>query len=447
MNGTWICTTYDGTNTDTITFELEAVEDRGQENQAINLHPEFKYQTWEGFGGSITEAAAYTWHQMPEQLKKALIEDYFGESGLRYTQARMALDSCDACLSNYSAMDQEADKELESFSIKRDEMYILPFVRAVQAECEEPISIMLSPWSPPPFMKTNGEKNHGGKLKEEYRDLWAEYFCRYIKEYHNRGIQIKRISIQNEPAAVQTWDSCVYTAKEEKEFLRDFLYPALKRHGLGDLEIYIWDHNKERALERAMEIIEEDTREMITGIAFHWYSGDHFEALTMLRERYPDKKLIFSEGCVEYSRFSAENQLANARMYGHDIIGDMNGGAKAFIAWTILFNSEGGPNHVNNLCEAPIMYDINKKTMEKKLCYTYIGHFSRYILPGSVRIGMSKFTDKIDVTAFERPDGVLAVVIMNRTAEEMKLYLRLKQQLIAIVLPGDSIGTALISQA
>jgi glucosylceramidase len=164
----------------------------------------------------------------------------------------------------------------------------------------------------------------------------------------------------------------------------------------------------------------------------------------MLRERFPDKKLIFSEGCVEYSKFKTGNQLASARMYGHDIVGDLNGGARAFIAWTVLFNSEGGPNHVNNLCEAPIMYDVENKILEKKLCYTYIGHFSKYILPGSIRIGMSKFTDKLDVTAFERPDGEIVVVIMNRTDEAMNIYLRIHKELIKIKLPGDSIGTALL---
>ncbi|MDF2539616.1 MAG: glucosylceramidase [Herbinix sp.] len=445
MKAEWIYTTYDGLSTDTKTILVESTPDLGQENKAVNLHPEYKYQTFEGFGASLTEAAAFTWHQMPKTLQEEFIEACFSESGLNYTQARMSLDSCDACLSNYSAMEDEKDSKLNSFSIKRDEEYVLPFAAAINEGIKEPITVMLSPWSPPPFMKTNGEKNHGGKLKKEYQELWAEYFCRYIKEYRNHGINVKRISIQNEPAAVQRWDSCIYSAQEEKEFLRDYLYPALQQHSLTDLEIYIWDHNKERAVERALTIIDQDTDYMISGIAFHWYSGDHFEALSMLRERFPGKKLIFSEGCVEYSKFSSGNQLANARMYGHDIIGDLNGGAQAFIAWTILFNSEGGPNHVNNLCEAPIMYDLESKTMEKKLCYTYIGHFSKYIVPGSIRIGMSKFTDKLDVTAFERPDGTLAVVIMNRTDEEMTVYLRLQQELLELNVPRDSIGTALLS--
>lgn len=152
---------------------------------------------------------------------------------------------------------------------------------------------MLSPWSPPAFMKTNKDKNHGGRLKEEYRGMWAEYLCRFLEGYRKKGVTVKRISIQNGPAAVQIWDSCVYSAGEGKEFLRDYLYPALCAHGLTDLEIFIWDHNKERLLERALETIDADTDRMITGMAFHWYSGDHLEALQMAHEKFPKKSCCF----------------------------------------------------------------------------------------------------------------------------------------------------------
>lgn len=420
--------------------------DRGQENQAVNLYPDFRYQVFEGFGGTMTEAAAYTWHTMSEKTKEELLQAYFGGEGLGYTQARMAIDSCDACLGNYSAVEDARDGEMKSFSLRRDEQYILPFWEAAQKVCDTPIRVMLSPWSPPAFMKTNGEKNNGGKLKEEYRGMWAEYICRFVEGYRERGVSVKRISIQNEPAAVQIWDSCVYTAKEEKAFLRDFLYPALRAHGLADLEIFIWDHNKERLLERALQTIDDDTDQMVTGIAFHWYSGDHFEALKLAHERFPDKKLLFSEGCVEYSKFTGKDQLADARMYGHDIAGDLNNGACAFLDWCLLLDARGGPNHVDNFVEAPVMYDAETDNMEKKLSYYYIGHFSRAVVPGSVRIGFSRYTDKLDVTAFLRPDGEIAVVLMNRTDQEMPVFLRMKGEIMPVTVEGDAIMTVWIDQ-
>lgn len=424
---------------DTLAGRGISCPDHGQENQAVNLHPDFRYQTFEGFGGSLTEAAAYTWHTMPQKRREEFMEACFGESGLGYTQARMAIDSCDACLGNYAALEDEKDREMKSFSIGRDEQYILPFWKAAQKAAGEPIWVMMSPWSPPAFMKTNGDKNHGGRLREEYKGMWADYLCRFLESYRQKGVALKRISVQNEPAAVQIWDSCVYSAEEEKAFLKDHLYPALCAHGLADLEIYIWDHNKERLLERAMRTIDGDTDKMITGMAFHWYSGDHFEALQMAHEKFPDKKLLFSEGCVEYSKFAGKDQLADARMYGHDITGDLNHGACAFIDWCILLNEKGGPNHVDNFVDAPIMYDKEKDRMEKKLSYYYIGHFSRAIVPGSVRIGFSRYTDKLDVTAFLRPDGQVAVVLMNRTAKRLPVYLRIQGEILPVTVEGDAI--------
>ncbi len=444
MRVSWNVTTYENGKAETWTEEIQSVMDEGQEREAVNLFPDFTYQTLEGFGGTLTEAAAYTWHQMGEKVRMEFLEACYGKDGLGYTQARMAIDSCDACLGNYSAMDQEGDEELKSFSIKRDEKYILPFLRAAEKVKGESLSVMLSPWSPPPFMKTNGEKNHGGKLLEKYYGLWADYLCRFVEEYRKNDVSVKRLSVQNEPDATQIWDSCRYDAEEEKRFLKYFLYPAMKRRGLTEVELFIWDHNKERALERTLAVIDEETRSMVKGVAFHWYSGDHFEALDMIRERFPEKKLLFSEGCVEYSRFSSADQLSNARMYGHDIAGDLNHGACAFIDWNILLNSQGGPNHVNNFCDAPMMYDVVTGRLVKKLSYTYIGHFSRYLLPGSVRIGMSRYTDEIDVTAFKRPDHKLAAVLMNRTERDMPVYLRLQGQLVKLTVPGDGIGTALL---
>ena len=173
------------------------------------------------------------------------------------------------------------DTEFAKFSFERVEKYILPLLDAAEAAYGGKLDIMLSPWSPPAAMKSNQERNHGGKLLPEYRAQWAEYICRYIEEYRKRGYHVKMLTLQNEPKAVQTWDSCIYAAQEQKEFLRDYMWRALCAHGLDDIEIYLWDHNKERVFEWAQTIIDDETTHMVAGMAFHWYSGDHFEALRM----------------------------------------------------------------------------------------------------------------------------------------------------------------------
>lgn len=255
---------------------------------------------------------------------------------------------------------------------------------------------------------------------------------------------MRRISLQNEPAAVQTWDSCIYTAQDEKVFLQDHLHPAMQAHQLDDTEVYVWDHNKERALERTLAIVDSATLPMVTGVALHWYSGDHFDALRMIKERYPHLKLLFSEACIEYKSYGTNDHLANARRYAHDLIGNLNAGIQLFHDWNIVLDETGGPNHANNFCDAPIMYDRQSQTLTKRLSYEYLGHFSRAIVPGSIRLGSSKCSEAIDMTAFKRPDGQIAVVILNKTDADLDLWIRLQGELIPLHLQGDSIATAMI---
>ena len=205
------------------------------------------------------------------------------------------MDSCDFSTHMYEADPFEADENLEKFSFSDTEKYIIPLLKAAEEAAGKKLNIMLSPWSPPTYMKTNKGRKKGGSLKTQYRKRWAEYICRYIEEFKKRGYKVNRISVQNEPKAVQEWDSCVYTPQEEKEFLRDFLIPALRKHGLEETEVFIWDHNKERVYERINEIVDSTTRDMVAGIAFHWYSGDHFEALELVRNKFPDKKMCIRD--------------------------------------------------------------------------------------------------------------------------------------------------------
>lgn len=444
MNAKLITTTYKDNIKETIEEKAIFFEDDNVEMRAVNIYPEIEYQVFEGFGGAITEAAGYTFSKMSDGNKKDILDAYFGKGGNCYNIVRTHIDSSDFALGVYSALNDPNDVEFKTFTLERDEKYIMPFLKLAQDASDETFDVLLSPWSPPAFMKTNGKKTEGGKLKPEYRQFWAEYICEYIKQYRGRGFAVKRITIQNEPNAKQTWDSCLYTSEEEKVFLRDFLYPAIVKNKLEDIEINIWDHNKERIFERASEIIDEETNKMVKGIAFHWYTGDHFEAVDLVRQKFPDKKLIFTEGCVEYSRFGGASQLKNAQMYAHDIIGNINAGMNAFIDWNIILDEKGGPNHVENYCDAPIMCDTVNDKVEKKLSYTYIGHLSKYIKPGAKRIAFSKYTDKLEITAMKNPNGDIISILMNKEEEDIPVSVRINGQVSNIIIPSGSIVTAII---
>ena len=252
---------------------------------------------------------------------------------------------------------------------------------------------------------------------------------------------MNRISVQNEPKAVQEWDSCIYTPEEEKVFLRDFLYPALEQHGLGEIEIFIWDHNKERAYERTEAILDRETEDMVSGVAFHWYSGDHFEALNLIRQIYPDKKLILSESCLEFGKYEKEAQQENAERLAHDMTGNLNHGMCGFYDWNILLDSEGGPNHTENFCDAPYLFDMEKQVLIKRKCLEYNWHFAHFIKPGAVRLAVTRYTDKLDITVWENPDGNIVFIILNREDGTMPCNLRIEGEEFAFhILPHTMIS-------
>jgi glucosylceramidase len=424
-------------------FQLDVKQ---QENNIINIYPEVKYQNIEGFGGAITEAVGYTLSKLSPSLAEEVVSAYFSEDGNRYKFIRTHLDSCDFSLNNYSAVEDPCDKEFQSFSLEgHDSKYIIPLIYKANEIAKESLPVMLTPWSPPAFMKTNGERNGGGNLRKDCYSLWAKYICRYIREYISMKCNITMLSIQNEPKAVQLWDSCIFTAEEEKEFVKLHLYPALKENGLGHIQLFIWDHNKERIYDRACEVIDADTNKMVAGVSFHWYSGDHFDAVRLVKSRFPEKKLVFSEGCIEYSHSLGASQLHNAQRYAHDMIGNLNSGMNLFLDWNIALDEKGGPNHAGNYCDAPIICDTLNNSIDKRLSFDYIGHFSRYIKPGAVRIATTQYTDALELTAAENPDKSITIVVLNRTAEICNAFIRLREHLLPLYIPAASISSIVIN--
>jgi len=441
----YVTTLYENYDRKCTEKEILFEDDKGREELLVNLYPQVTYQECEGFGGALTESAGYVYSLMDKEQKEEVLGQYFRADHMAYNQVRIPIDSCDFSLGHYEADGEESDEKLETFSMERAEKYIIPLLGDAEEVYGAKLDIMLTPWSPPKYMKTNGDRNHGGKLKDIYRERWAEYICRYIEEYRKRGFHVSKLSLQNEPKAVQTWDSCIYTAEEERDFLKGYVWPAMQRHGLTDVEIYLWDHNKERAFEWAETIIDKETDQMVAGVAFHWYAGDHFETLRMIREKYPDKKLMLSEACIEYSKFSPEDFLNNAQKYAHDLIGNLNNGMNTFIDWNILLDEQGGPNHVGNFCDAPYLFDTKKKKLKETNIRGYLWHFSHFIEKGAVRIGFSKYTDKLEVTAFKKENRI-TLVLLNRTEDVIPAYIRLGEQCAKVEVLPASITTGIIVQ-
>ena len=412
------------------------------EMKQVTLFPEETDTGIEGFGGAFTEAAAHTYAGLDPEKQKELIRDLFGQDGLRYTMGRIHMNSCDFALGNYTYI-KEGDTTLDSFDLSHDEQEIIPMIQAAGREMGKQPVLMMAPWSPPAFMKTNGEMNHGGKLKAEYADVWARYYVRFMKEMKERGLQISYTTVQNEPMATQTWDSCIYTARDEADFVSEHLGPAMKEAGiLEETKIFVWDHNKEIAYDRLKEILAyKNAKDYVSGCAVHWYTGDHFENLQLIRRHFPDCKIFFTEGCVEYSILADASQVQNAEMYAHQMGGNLNSGCNAILDWNLMVDFKGGPNHVGNFCDAPIKATEDGKDYVKQLSYYYIGHFSRYIKEGAKHMIASRYTDKIDVSAFVNPDGERVAVLLNKGEETLPCTLAEKGGSLKLELAPHSIVT------
>lgn len=428
-------------------YETALIPDtKNTEMFAVNVYPKKEYQTIEGFGAALTESAGNALARMSEERYQKVVDAYYGKDGIGYTLGRVHMDSCDFSVDNYCAVENPDDPAFGDFNLERDALYVQPLVQRAAKALGKPVSLLLSPWSPPAFMKDTGIRNGGGHLKRECYGAYADYIVKYITEYKELGMPIDCMTIQNEPLAVQTWDSCEYSSAEEKEFLRDYLYPALEANGLSDVKLYIWDHNKERVYERACEIVDDTTKGMVKGVAYHWYSGDHFDTLSMVREDFPELKLMHSEGCVELARFGAAagDDQRHAKQYAHDIIGDLNHGMNSWIDWNLVLDEIGGPNHVDNFCGAPIICDTTTDTVIVKPMFHVIEHFSRYIKPGAVRIGSSCYAPDLELTAAKNPDGSCVLVIMNNSGEKKPVMLRVEGDVVRLILDADSISTVIM---
>lgn len=414
-----------------------------EEMKFVKVYDDIEKQTIVGFGGALTEASAYVWSQMAPEKQEEIINLYYGEEGNRYTLGRVHIQSCDFALGNRAYV-EEGDKELSTFSIEGDYQYQISLIKAAIAKNPN-LELLASPWSPPAFMKSNNEMNHGGRLLEEYYDAWASLMVKFLLAYREEGIVINRISVQNEPAAVQTWDSCVYTAQEEGIFATNCLRKKLDEAGLTEVKIFIWDHNKESLIDRCRGTFSvEGADEAIDGIAFHWYSGDHFESVQYIADEYKDKELLFSEGCVEFSRFSDASPTDNALMYAHDIMGNLRAGMNGYLDWNIILDEKGGPNHVGNFCDAPIMCNAKTGEIDVHLTYYYIGHFSRFVQPGAVRVLTSCYDRNLETAAFKNPDGSKAVVVLNMDKTDKAFRIMDGDMIYDVELPAQSILTACV---
>ena len=387
---------------------------------AVFVNPKKTFQEFLGIDGAITDASSEVFATLNKEQQEEFLQAYFGKNGINYTIIRTSIHSSDFGLGSHTYV-EEGDAALKTFSIEKDKEKRIPFIKRAIELIEDDLVFYASPWSPPAFMKTNKNMLRGGKLLPEFRQAWANYYAKFIKAYEDEGIPVWGLTIQNEPMAVQRWESCIYTAEEERDFLKNYLGPTLENEGLGDKKIVVWDHNRDLISERANTIFEDpEASKYAWGIGFHWYETwtgglPKYENLKNIKESFPSKNMLFTEGCQEGFDTERMHYWPNAERYGNSMINDFNSGVVGWTDWNILLDERGGPNHVQNFCFAPIHANTKTSELTYTPTYFYIGHFSKFINPGAKRVSTTTSRTSLESTSFLNSDGSLVTVVMNKT--------------------------------
>ena len=400
----------------------------------IEVFPKKGKQTWIGMGGAVTEASSYNMDKLSEEEKDDFINAYYSKAGLNYNLGRVAIASNDFCLKKYQLAKK---RDLRDFSIDHDRQSIIPNIREIQKK--KKLDFVASPWSPPRFMKTNWLLIFGGHLRKKYYDLYSEYLTRFIREYKAEGINIKYLTIQNEPEARQIWESCVFSLDQQKDLIYNYMIPKMEKYKL-DTKLLVWDHNKERLSEVAKYLIQKNP--YIAGIGYHYYTGPHPEQVKKTREEFKDIMMIHTEGCCGFTPYDEIGWINDGEVYLDDIVKDINNGGNGYIDWNIFLDYKGGPTDKRNFCKSPVILDENNHYKLTPIYY-YLGHISKYFEPGSIIIENKLKDDKLLVATCKNQNKTI-ITICNKTNDDEQINIKIGESIIRDTIEKHSIITYII---
>ncbi|MFN2260801.1 MAG: glycoside hydrolase family 30 beta sandwich domain-containing protein [Psychroflexus sp.] len=442
----------------------------------ITLNPNKTFQTFTGFGGSFTESSAYLLNQLGADNRKKVIDAYFADSGARYSLTRTHMNSSDFSLSQYSYAPVEGDTLLKNFSIKEDKNDIIPMIKDAMAASSDGFEIIASPWTAPPWMKTNNDWV-GGELKPEYYKTWALFFSKYADAYKAEGIDIWGFTVENEPHGNgNNWESMHYTPEQMTEFVREHLGPQLEKDGKENLKILGYDQNR-AGIKEWVDVMykNEANAKYYDGTAIHWYESTFkvFEDdLQYAHEKVPDKYLIQTEACVDAEvpkwqndewywqkeatdwgwDWAPEDQkhlhpkYRPVYRYARDIIGCMNNWVDGWVDWNMVLNRQGGPNWFENWCVAPVIVDPDQDEVYLTPLYYTMAHFSKYIRPGAKRIDFESTDNDLQVSAATNPDGSHVVIVFNPSEEEKVFELNMNEITETISISPQALQTITLTK-
>ena len=408
----------------------------------ITINAGTKYQQIEGFGAALTGSSAYIINeQMTAGDRNLLLYDLFDPiNGIGISYLRTTMGASDFSLSNYTYDDMPAgqtDYDLNNFSVDKDAdvIAVLQKVNTINPD----IRVMASPWSPPAWMKTNGNLV-GGKLKPEAYPAYGEYFVKYVQAFKERGITIHAVTPQNEPLYGTAPYPCTdMPATEQLDFVKNGLGPAIKAAGL-DTKIIVYDHNYDHPEYATTILGDAGAAQYVAGSAFHAYGGD-VSAMGVVHNAFPDKDLYFTEisGTVG-SDFSGDLQWNMANVF----IGTTKNWSKTALMWNLALDQNSGPqNNGCDKCRGVVTVDNSTGAVTRNVEYYSIGHFSKFVRPGAYRIAssVSAAISNVDHVAFVNPDNTKVIVVSNNDSAAKAFVVKDGLTQFTYTIPGKAVAT------
>jgi glucosylceramidase len=425
-----------------LTRQPEALHfsDAKSDAPVIEVNDMQEYQPIEGFGFALTGGSAQLLMQMRPERRGELLRRLFTTTsdGIGVSYLRVSIGSSDMNDHVYSYDDMppgETDPKLEKFSLAPDATTVIPVLKEI-LKIDPEIKILGSPWSAPAWMKTNGAVK-GGELKPEFYEAYAQYLTKYVEGMKAEGINITAITVENEPLNPKNTPSMAVFAPEEDELIARHLGPAFEKAGIKT-EIQVYDHNPDVISYPLSILADQAASKYLVGTAFHLYGGDS-SALTKVHNEYPNKNLYLTEQSVG-GRPSATS-IDIAEPVSRVLIGATRNWARNVLLWNLAADPQAGP-HTNDggcpVCYGAITLDGDQARFNE--AYYALAHFSKFVPPGSVRIGSNEL-EQLSTVAFLTPDGQIVLVAVNTGNFPKAFQIKYHGQSVTTTLHSESAAT------
>ncbi len=406
-------------------------------NPTIEIDSTQQFQTVDGFGYTLTGGSAYLINKLSAAERASLLQELFGngENSIGISYLRVSIGASDLNASVFSYNDLPAgqtDINLTNFSLSQDTIDLIPLLKEILA-INPNIKIMGSPWSPPVWMKDNGN-SMGGSLQPQYYDVYARYFVKYIQAMKAKGINIDAVTPQNEPLHPGNNPSMYMTAQQQAAFIKNNLGPAFQSAAITT-KIIIYDHNCDRTDYPAAVLNDAAAKAFIDGTAFHLYAGD-IAALSSIKALHPDKNIYFTE------QWTGANGSFDGDLKWHlknVIIGSMRNWSKIALEWNLANDGAYKPHTPGGCTECKGAITFNGTT-NRNVGYYIIAHASKFVPPGSVRIA-SNITGSIYNAAFQTPAGKKVLIAVNDGTSTVNFNIKHNRKIAAAGLPAGAVAT------